>query len=254
MAAKTWDADFRFPAIQASIRTVVDAHRQDPFGFPGSFCLPVGKKPVVGWTPGRVMLIAFVLGFALIGAGALLTTKVDRDQPGGADTVLLTLAGCCTVLGITTMLVSVKLDRFILRWLIGDRAHDLVGRSGMAETMTAELSDADRSKAKISIDGDDHVLILFDDEHNRLMIEGIGARYQIRAEDVKELKTFEYMNYLGVEIIYQIDQATRLRVAIARVSLLLEVTRQVPFLFFMRKRISNKLFDRCAQTLQQVDG
>ena len=94
--------------------------------------------------------------------------------------------------------------------------------------MAAELSNADRSKMKISIDGDDHVLVLFDEDSRRLVIEGIGARYQMRAADV-HVEPFEFMNYVGADITCRIDSQTQLRVAIARVSMLLELIRQLPF-------------------------
>ena len=116
--------------------------------------------------------------------------------------------------------------------------------------MAAELSNADRSKMKLTIDGDDHVLIRFDEENRRLMIEGIGARYQVRAADVEKLEPFEFMNFVGVELDYRIDSQTHLRVAIARVSMLLELIRQLPFLFLFAKRIPNRLLANCTRTLQ----
>ena len=162
---------------------------------------------------------------------------------------MLVVAACCTLSGILTLFLPAKLDRRIVSWLIGDRGHELLGRSSRACIMAAELSNADRSKMKISIDGDDHVLVLFDEDSRRLVIEGIGARYQMRAADV-QVEPFEFMNYVGVEITCRIDSQTQLRVAIARVSMLLELIRQLPFLFFLRKRISNRLLTNCRQTLQ----
>ncbi len=81
MAAKTWEKDFRYPAIQASIRLLGDGYYDDPFRFPGSFCIPVAEKPIVGWTPGRVSLIAIVVGFLLLAAGALLAATTNDKQP-----------------------------------------------------------------------------------------------------------------------------------------------------------------------------
>ena len=48
-----------------------DAGRDDPFSHPGSFCLPVGRKPFVGWTLGRFMLLMTCLSLAL-GIGGFL--------------------------------------------------------------------------------------------------------------------------------------------------------------------------------------
>lgn len=250
MAAKTWEADFRFPAIQASIRALGDACEADPFAYPGSFCIPVAEKPVIGWTPGRVSLVVLVLGFVLLGSGALLATKADEDKPGAGDAALLTLAACCSLSGIAVLFVPAKLDRHIVRWLIGKRGRELLDRSGTTKVMAAELSDVNTS-GKISIDGDDHVLILFDVENRRLQIEGIGARYQIRAADVEKLEPFGFMAYLGAEITCRIDSQTRLRIAIARVSMLRELIRQVPVLFFLRGTVSNRLLENCTRTLRR---
>jgi hypothetical protein len=250
MAAKTWETDFRFPAIRASIRALGNAYHDDPFAFPGSFCTPVAEKPVVGWTPGRITLIAIILGFALLIGGAMLGARAEKQRPGADSDCVLAVAACCSLLGIVTFFLPAKLDRQIICRLLGDRGRELIERSSLAKTMTAELSDADRAKMrKISIDGDDHLLILFDEKDHRLMIEGIGARYQIRAADVEKLTPFEFLNYLGVEITYRIDSETSLRVAIARVSMLLELIRQVPVLSFLRGRISNKLLERSVRTL-----
>jgi len=193
MAARSWETDFRFSAIQASARVLGDAHRLDPFQFPGSFCLPVAERPIVGWTPGRVSLIAIILGFTLLGAGVLLATTADNAKTDAGGMVMLAIAACCSFSGILTFFVPAKLDRQIVSWLIGGRGHELVQRSNMANVMAAELSDADRSKMKITIDGDDHVLIRFDEENRRLMIEGIGARYQVRAADVEKVEAFEFL-------------------------------------------------------------
>ena len=82
-------------------------------------------------------------------------------------------------------------------------------------------------------------------------MEGTGARYRIRAEDVKFLASFQILNYVGAELVCRINGDAKLRFAVARVSTLLEITRQLPFLFFLRKRIGNKVLDLVQRTLQQ---
>ena len=250
MAAKTWEKDFRYPAVQASVRALSEVDPDDPYQHTGSFFIPVAEKPLVGMTPGRIYLVALVLGFAMLIGGAVLASSLEKDGGNGGDTWLLVVAVACSVSGILLFLVPVKLDRFILRWLTGRRGHELAQRAAGAKMMSAEISDADRSNMKITIDGDDQVLILFDEQNRRLMMEGLGARYQIRAADIEKLLPFQFMNYLGVEIVCRIDSQTRLRLALARVSMLLEVTRQLPFLFFLRKRIKNKLLQHCERTLR----
>lgn len=252
MAAKTWEADFRYPAIQAS-RIVLNKFREDDvFKVPASFCIPVAEKPVVGWTPGRIMLIAIVLGFILLGAGVGMATLAEKQQDDTAKAAITTLAVCCSLSGMAMFFLPLACDRHIMNWLIGDRGYGLVERAGMTRILAAELSNADRSSMKISIDGDDYVLILPDDANRRVLIEGIGARYQIRAEDVKQLLPFEWTNYLGIEVVCRIGDQGTMRVAIARPSLLLEFIRQVPILFFLRNKISNKLFHRISEVL--ADG
>lgn len=246
MAAKTWEADFRYRAIKASIRQLDGHDRNDLFSFPGSFCIPVAEKPVVGWTPGKLMLIALVVGFALLASGALLASRVEiKDDE--ADVGLLILGCVATLCGFVCFLAPVLLDRHVMRLLLGQRGSHLLAHEGTV--LCAEISEADRSRLKISIDGDDYILLLADAQERRLLIEGVAARYQICGEDVQYVDEFEWLNYLGAEIEYRVDEDTTLRIAIARVSMLLELTRQLPFLLFLRKRIRNRILDVCRETL-----
>ncbi len=75
------------------------------------------------------------------------------------------------------------------------------------------------------------------------IVRNAGARYLIRAEDVADFRPFQFMNYVGAEITFRISEEVSLSIAIARVSMLLELTRQLPFLFFLQKRIKNRIFD-----------
>lgn len=251
MAAKTWEEDFRYPAIQASIRQIRSAGASDPLDYSGSFCVPVAEKPAVGWTPGKVNLVVLVLGFAGILGGGLLAALSDRLDATGATIALIT--GLVLSLGgITTLLAVAKLDKKIIRFLVGDRASHLFeqAESGL-ELLSSELSSAD-DRVTISIDGDDHVLILVDTQNSELQMEGTGARYRIRASDVTHLAPYQFMNYLGVEIRCRIDDETELHFAIARVSIAFEITRQIPILFFLRKRIRNRLLEACENAMPGV--
>jgi hypothetical protein len=249
MAAKTWDKDFRSEAIQASLRLVDSEQREDLFQAPVSFCLPVAGKPIVGWTPGWFMLIALVLGFLLLGAGAVLGSLADKHKDGPASVFLLVVAVVCSLSGIATFILPLKCDRHIVRRLLGNRGRQLSERADRTPLLVAEVTNADRSSMKISISGDDYALIFPDEVNRRILMEGIGARYQIRAEDVDQVLPFQFMNYLGVEIVYRIGTETRLRLAIARPSLLLEFVRQAPILFFMRSWVPNRLLGRLSETL-----
>lgn len=247
MAARTWEADFRYPAIQASIPLIRDGHLEEPFGFGGSFCIPVAKRPAVGWTPGKIILIFLVLGFALLGAGAYLGTQAERNPRAGL--VLGVAAVLCSLSGIALFILPFVFDRTVIRWLIGQRARELTERAAMSQIMSAEISDADRSKMKLSIDGDDHVLIYVDETGRRILMEGTAARYQIRQEDVEHVLPFEFINYIGVEVTCRIGETARLHMAVARGSLMLEFIRQIPILFFLRSRIPNRLYQRFSEVL-----
>jgi hypothetical protein len=249
MAAKSWEQDFRYPAIRASIQLLREAP-DDPFDFPGSFCIPVAKKPMIGWTPGRIMLIFLVLGFLLLAAGPLLLSLTDKMQPGMGKAILMPVAVGCSLSGIATFFLPLVFYRGIVCRLMGERAWNLTAHAKSTDLVAAELSHADRAKMKIRIDGDDYVLVHCDSRKRRLVIEGIAARYQIRADDVETIAPFIWMNHVGVEIGCRIDPQTTLRIAIARVSVLYELTRQIPPLFFLRNKIPNRLYDKCRRAFQ----
>ena len=243
--AKTWETDFRYRAIQASIRHIPAANRDDPFSFDGSFCLPVGAKPLIGWTPGRTMLIAIFGGFALL-AGGLGLSKLNRGVANAGPLMMIEI--CCGVGGIATFFLPLVFYRQLVQRCIGERSHALMERSPHSRIMAAELSN-NQSPMRISIDGCDQVLVLFDEEKRRLMVEGLGARYQIRADDVEEIVPFLWMNHVGVTLLYRIDDDTRLRVVIARASLLAELLRQLHAGEAIPRFVSNRLFENSLRTL-----
>lgn len=250
MAGKTWDTDFRRDAVRASIAQIGDVKGTDLFASPGSFCVPVGPRPIARWNPGKLMLVALVVGFLLLFAGAGIASIAEKQKQEVASTLLLILAAGCSLSGIGMMFLTIKCDRQILRWLIGQRAQALADRADRRPLLAAEIVNGDRTTMTISINGDDFGLIHVDETQRRLLIEGVGARYQILACDVERLAPFQFMNYLGIEIVYRIGPEDRLHLAIARTSLMLEFIRQAPILFFLRGRIKNTLFDRIAPLLQ----
>jgi len=253
MAAKTWEKDYRYRAIRASIRALGDRYRDEPYDYPGSYCLPVGEKPINGMNPGRLTLVALVLGFALMGAGAFILSRMEEERPGVHDGPMTAVAVCCMLAGVLTFLLPSLLYRRVVSIFLGERGRRLVECSHGGELLATELSDSAPSAKKITIDGDDNVLILFDEQQHRLLIEGTGARYQIRADDVSAIRPYTFANYVGAAIDYHIDDQTVLSIAIARVSLWLEIKRQLPFLFFWNKTASNPLLEKCERTLQRSE-
>ncbi|MEZ6123475.1 MAG: hypothetical protein R3C49_09905 [Planctomycetaceae bacterium] len=250
MAAKTWEQDFRFPAIQASIRRLRAEQLQDPLLCEASWCVPVSQKPAVGWTPGRITLLCLIFGFALLGGGAWLASLAEKQQAAPHSSWLLAAGVCSSLSGMLLFFIPSQLDRQIVRCLIGQRADHLCVTSPSQKLLCSELSHADRANVKISIDGDDHVLILADPDKGELLMEGTAARYRIRSQDVSLVAPFQIMNYVGVEITCRIDDETTLNFALARVSMLTELIAQLPLLFFLRSWVKNPLLDVCRQTLQ----
>jgi len=112
-----------------------------------------------------------------------------------------------------------------------------------------ELSKPDDNT--ISIDGDDHILVFFDQASQRLVIEGISCRYQIRRADVVSIESFQFISYLGAHICYRIDADTVLGIAIVKPSFKHELLRQAPYLFFLRGRIKNWVLEETQKTIGQ---
>lgn len=253
MAARSWEDDFRKDAIKASIRKLGAEHRADPFRFDGSFCLPVAERPVTGWTPGRFSLIAMIVGFALLALGLVIVTAAEA-MGAKNDLVLLSLAGFCSLSGIAAFFVPVKGDKLILRWLLGDRVRSRLHEFDSRCVMSSELRPHGPALRKMLLGGNDHVILFFDDENEKIMIEGTGARYQIRARDVESLHVYDFMNCLGAEITCRIDEDTRLEIALARASVLYEIMKHIPLFLLLKKHLKNPLLERCERTLQFADA
>jgi hypothetical protein len=234
-------------AIQASLNLVGDDIRDDPFDYPFSFCIPIGKKPIVGISPGKLMLVALVLGFVFLGLAAWIGDKADKAAAAQSTWLVITPS----VLGISgfgCFFTPFLLQRRIVSWCIGSRGKSLLARSGRADSISCELSRPDDTT--ISIDGEDHILMLFDKLNKRVLIEGVGARYLIRSDDVLSIRPFEFMGYIGAALSYQIDEETVLRVAIARNSFWKEVVNQIPILLFVEKWLKNRVLEMLQETLR----
>lgn len=235
-----WSKDFRYPAIQASMN-LVEHHRgnyidHDSF----SFCLPVSEKPIVAWvTPGRIALLFVVLGLAGLIAGAAIALLVDIEDKRNWAWTIIALA-CCGA-GILTLFCPVLFQKHINQFCIGERASNLLSKMGRNDIHFCELGDV--TDPTITVEGDDHVVVLVDHEQNRLLIEGTAATYRIRASDVLEVSSFEFMNYVGADITCRIDDKTSFRFGLAKVYLWKEVVVQLPFLPFLNRWIKNEILE-----------
>lgn len=83
MAARSWEADFRYPAILASVEVVRDENLDEIFQVPRSYCLPVSERPAMRWSPGKLMLVFLVLGFAGIVGGGFFAMMAEKEKANG---------------------------------------------------------------------------------------------------------------------------------------------------------------------------
>ena len=244
--AHNWEKDFRYEAVQASMELVGEDIREDPFDYPFSFCLPISGEPFRGITPGKIMLAALVLGFAGLIAGVVIA-----GQSGEGDETswpILILGLCCTLGGIGCFFLPFALQKRIVGWCIGQRGADLMNRAESRDIVASELGRAD--KVQIKIEGDDHVIILFDRQNQRILMEGMAARYLICNEDIVSISPFTFMSYLGADISYRIGEETVLRIAIAKSNGTQELVNQVPILFFLKRFIRNRILERFTETFE----
>lgn len=250
MAAKQWNDDFRSDAIMESIAMFPGEIPEDVHDSGQSFCLPMRDRPMIGFTPGKLMLVVLVLGFALMGLAAWVISRVDIDADDPGSTLTIVGAMMLGLTGFMCFFVPAIFDKPVAKCFLGSRGKELQHRAGSDDLLSAELANGDPSKQGIAIDADDNVLVFPDKQNKRLLIEGLAARYQIRSEDVIAVQPFVYTNYVGASIHYRINGQTDLWIALARVSLLYELTRQLPFLIFLRKRIKNRILDGVSEAIE----
>jgi hypothetical protein len=223
MPAKTWDDDFRKDAIDASLQKLGDEYLDDPFQYDGSFCLPVGEKPNQGWgwTPfwigGYVFLAIFVLEAAVI--IYVIVCFAHGINPFNWI-VLLIPGGMLAGSGVHQFLISRRGEKLILGRLLKDRLHTRLEEFDTEHVIPCELIDPDSNERRY-FDSHDQVLVFLDVERRRLLIEGVTARYQIRAEDVVCLRNCEWTGLLaayrsGALLTCRIDETTELSLAAVR--------------------------------------
>lgn len=245
--ANQWENDFRYQAIQASIKRIGNHLDCEPLDLPFSFCLPVGGKPVAGWiTPGRIMLAFLILGFAGLIAGAITVSSVDDQQKNAV--LWMTLGASFSLTGMLCFFLPILLHKWITGWCVGSRGQALLSKSQGKDLICCELGNS--AKPGLSIDGDDHVIVLLDRQNRRLLVEGVAATYVIHGDDVLLIRPFEFMSYLGADIIYRIDEDTTLRLGIAKVNALIDLKTQAPLFFFVNRWIKNWILKDIVATLQ----
>lgn len=263
MPAKTWDDDFRKDAIDASVRKLGDEFLDDPFRYDGSFCLPVGETPKQGWSPiwirGCVYLASFVLEVIIL--LSIFVYGID----GSFRVMYLFFAVMLAGIGSEKLLTSRAGETFILRRLLKDRVRTRLEEFAAEQVIPCELIDPEPDGERRSYDSDDYVLIFLDEAHRRLLIEGVSARYQIRAEDVTRLQKHEWTGWSsvfyqsGAVLTCRIDEKTELTLAAVREPGNYEIDQQMLlWLFLSRARRNalkkNLIIGPFKQTLQYSDA
>lgn len=243
MPAKRWEDDFRMDAITASIALFPREIPEDVHDAGSSFCLPARDRPMVGFTPGKLSLVLLIAGFLLLGIAVFVLAPSDKDA-NPDDHLSLVASLLVGLTGMMCFFIPAVFDKPIAKMFLGSRGSELQERAGSQKLLSAELANGDPSQQEIAIDADDNVLVFADERGKRLIIEGLAARYHIRQQDVIAVEPFVFTNYIGASIHFRLDEQTSLLIALARVSLLYEVTRQLPFLGFLRKRIKNRILDK----------
>lgn len=221
MPAKTWDEDFRNEAIEASVRKLGEVYLDDPFSYDGSFCLTVGERPRQGWTPfwirGCVYLTSFVLEVSIM-VYIISCFVVGIDV--AFRVIFLIPSVMLASIGIEQLLVSRTGECFILRRLMKDRVQTRLEEFDAEHMIPCELIDPNDERHYYG--SDDYVLIFLDEERRRLLIEGVSARYQIRADDVTGLEKYEWTGWSsvfyrsGALLTCRIDETTELTLAAVR--------------------------------------
>jgi len=266
MAVKTWDDDFRKDAIEASLRKLGGESLDDPFCYDGSFCLPVGERPLLGWTPFRIRIYAECAGFVLIFGLAVYTIVCSaRGAAIPASRISpLIIAIFVVEVVIHQLLILRRAEILILRRLLQDRIRNRLQEFETAQLIPCELIPPDAGCQTRYFHGDDYALIFLDEKRRRILIEGVTARYQIRADDVTGLEKFTWVSTLnehyrsGALVTCRIDETTELTLAAVRQPGYFEFLQQsLLTLFLSRARRDalqkNQLIGPFKQTLQFSD-
>ena len=130
MAIKTWGQNYRYPAIQASIRACRRRPGRPVF-HPGSFCLPVGEEAVWRLDAGLFDAPHYVLVLGL-GDWGLPDPFPRGFAPGSGSIRDLALVSPCDLLHVrggrsTASSPFLFYDR-IVHWLIGGTCRSLLRR------------------------------------------------------------------------------------------------------------------------------
>lgn len=193
-----------------------------------------------------------VVGLCGLAGGAYLVGAFERFGLPAPDGVSLFAASCCSLGGMLALFAPLWFTKLIVWYLLGSRARETMNACPDSSTIAVEVSTPHREEMKISLDADDYGIVFADVPNRRLVIEALNARYQIRADDLISLEEFQFVNYLGAVIECEIANGTTLHIAIARMSLKLEFSRQVPLPIF--RNVPNPVFEQCRRAIGRTSA
>jgi len=173
----------------------------------------------------RRMLVAFLLGFVLLGMAIVAIGVNSRAEKTGAphsEAVMLVLAGSGVVGFLTLLFYAVTAHRRVARRLVLNRI--LVERGGASEPVFVCIEDG-QTFQKPKLLPEDIGAVILHPASRCVQIEGVTHRYMIYAEDVLKMDCVKAPAYQALTIEYTIDP-TNLQIALFDARFTSEVKRQ----------------------------
>lgn len=200
-------ADFREQAEAASVYLVRDYERRqgrpltDPLDGGFSCCVPVpGDGKAMVRTLKSKTIVALVLGFAGLGGGALLISRVPDDAPP----IRFILPILCSLGGFAMLLHGQMASRRMVRSLAADRLSRATG--GGTPPVFVSIEDAATCEKMKGSPEDVGAVILFP-AGRCIRIEGLIHRYRIQAADVVSTELRKTPSSRALLIRYRIGPA-----------------------------------------------
>lgn len=194
--------DFRDAAVTASVDALAQRPGVDPLNAGISYCLPALEDKRSALTRFKIaMIIRLVVGLAGLIGGGLLAALMDGPLAGIDESLLLTIAACCSVGGILVLLSAAVGQGRFLRKHLGERYNAVVSIPSPFKPAAVGIEDA-ATFSKLKAAPEDLVIAVFDVEGRRIIMEGLSHSYLILARDVVTLQEVRGGASVGTRITY----------------------------------------------------
>lgn len=216
--------DFRQPAAEESARIVAANGGTIPSDC--SLCLrtPDGDAGALRRF-GYSVVVRLVLGIVGLASGAIIAAVSERGKEASDEvSLLLILAGCCSVGGILILLSNVSSQRRFVRRQLAMRYDDLVSRAAYGKPLCVGVENAD-TFSKMKIVPEELGFLVLDPARCMLTVEGILHRYIVFGKDVLDVKQVRGAKSSATVVEYAIGE-TSLKIAIQYDSIWHEFKRQ----------------------------